>query len=156
MAPTVAHCKAVVAGVLYAAEHVHDHCFVCGRLHAEAGTAPRTCAADACVDTDLFDVAYMDLYSELASKGPEVVALLLDSAIAAGRDKDRREALLARPPPAYRVAATGGVRWGALTRDLGLLRRRVDVRALCALPNVRQVRAFLAERCGRGGATGCA
>ena len=68
--PTTA--AAAMAAVAYAATHIHDHCYICGRLHEQRSSAPRTCENDACVLAELTLLPFMDLHSELAGKGREV------------------------------------------------------------------------------------
>ena len=70
----------ILAAIAYAAGHIHDHCFVCGRLHEHRGIAPRTCDNDACIMAELTLLPYMDLHSELAAKGREVTVSGLKSA----------------------------------------------------------------------------
>jgi hypothetical protein len=62
----------VLAAVTYAASAACNHCYVCGRLQAVPGSAPRTCDNDACSAAEIAHLPYMDLYSEVAAKGREV------------------------------------------------------------------------------------
>ena len=96
---------AILSALVAADERVRHHCLVCARILPpnDVSLYPHTCGRDACIRAELDELHHMDVFSALSSTPPDVVRVLLSSAIAASGATARRDALFAELPAIYRL-----------------------------------------------------